>query len=574
MIEVELPDGSIAEFPDGTAPDVIKGALQKRFGAPSAQGLPMAEAGTPVGVQTRPGPGMPADEMQAGLAEMSQKTLGAAPQQNANPERTDNYIRAEMEARKIDQMKGNGAFGDATDSINPMGWADEAFSTIAGAPLRMMRDGVGYDEAYTREQLMQEALKRNREERSPIASTIGKVAGDLVLPGAVSKAGWTMAGKTLPVVGKTLPLMTEAAGYGYVQGAGDAKQGEKTMGGLKGAAISAATAGLVSKAGDIGMGIANKVAKAPSSSKRLAVEAGDLYDLARKSGTVIQPQATNRLVQNIEVSAGRLNEKLHPQTTGIIEYLQGYKNKPMDVETFHEMRQIVSKAMDGASKVDNARLQAIKSFINRWAENPPTNAVPNGKQGLDLLRQADGIYTRSAKTSTIETLIDVANMRGAGKYTQSGEANAITQKAMSLYEKLLKNSDGFTDAEIALVRKIGAGETSGGVKRLIAKADPRGMISFGGGSTLGATLGGFVGGPIGSAVGAAGVPIAGKIAGRSVDKASIAAIRQLEEMVSSGNASPALSRAFNKLAKYAIPSALTATGLLSPRLLPSPQKAR
>lgn len=34
MIEVELPDGSIAEFPDGTSNDVIRGALQKRFGAP------------------------------------------------------------------------------------------------------------------------------------------------------------------------------------------------------------------------------------------------------------------------------------------------------------------------------------------------------------------------------------------------------------------------------------------------------------------------------------------------------------------------------------------------------------
>lgn len=35
MIEIELPDGSFAEFPDGTSQDVIKGALQKRF-APTA----------------------------------------------------------------------------------------------------------------------------------------------------------------------------------------------------------------------------------------------------------------------------------------------------------------------------------------------------------------------------------------------------------------------------------------------------------------------------------------------------------------------------------------------------------
>lgn len=34
MIEVEGPDGSIAEFPDGTSPTVIKAAMQKRFASP------------------------------------------------------------------------------------------------------------------------------------------------------------------------------------------------------------------------------------------------------------------------------------------------------------------------------------------------------------------------------------------------------------------------------------------------------------------------------------------------------------------------------------------------------------
>lgn len=41
MIEVELPDGAIAEFPDGTPQETIKGALQKRF-APKAA-APAAE---------------------------------------------------------------------------------------------------------------------------------------------------------------------------------------------------------------------------------------------------------------------------------------------------------------------------------------------------------------------------------------------------------------------------------------------------------------------------------------------------------------------------------------------------
>lgn len=37
MIEIELPDGSVAEFPDGTPKEAIKGALQKRF-QPQPQG--------------------------------------------------------------------------------------------------------------------------------------------------------------------------------------------------------------------------------------------------------------------------------------------------------------------------------------------------------------------------------------------------------------------------------------------------------------------------------------------------------------------------------------------------------
>ena len=36
MIEVELPDGTIAEFPEGTPDEVIKGALQKQFGSQPA----------------------------------------------------------------------------------------------------------------------------------------------------------------------------------------------------------------------------------------------------------------------------------------------------------------------------------------------------------------------------------------------------------------------------------------------------------------------------------------------------------------------------------------------------------
>jgi len=43
MIEVELPDGSVAEFPDGTSNEAIQGALRKRFAAPDATTNPLEQ---------------------------------------------------------------------------------------------------------------------------------------------------------------------------------------------------------------------------------------------------------------------------------------------------------------------------------------------------------------------------------------------------------------------------------------------------------------------------------------------------------------------------------------------------
>lgn len=49
MIEVELPGGAIAEFPDGTPQEVIRGALQKRFGSPQQKPNAVSDVATSLG---------------------------------------------------------------------------------------------------------------------------------------------------------------------------------------------------------------------------------------------------------------------------------------------------------------------------------------------------------------------------------------------------------------------------------------------------------------------------------------------------------------------------------------------
>lgn len=531
----------------------------------SDQGLPMAEAGTPVGMQTRAGPGMSPEDMQAGMAEMSAMTLGEVPNQNANPENTDDYIRAKMEATKMIGPRGqNGGMGQSAGDfidramMDSVPFTDEIYSATIGNVGRMMRDGVGPVDAYKREQLLQNELSDRRYERSPVASTGGMLAGSLATGGAMFKAGAAIPGMA------KLGGYGRLAAFGGLQGAG---QGEGTDR-IKNAAVGAVTApvvgALLNKGGQVvSKALAPKAAKAIPASERLASEAGGIYDAAYKSGTVITPQGVNKLINNMKLAAGRPNVNSRPQTFGLMDDLTSMQGKPLDIEAFHELRKQVNSAISSAAPEDLRTLSRMKSILDGSQKWMTGADVSNGKQGLELLSKANEIYARSAKTGKIETLIDIAGVKGAGKYTQSGDANAIVTEARSLYTSIAKKgSQGFSGDEIALIRKIASGETSGGLKRLVAKADPRGMISFGGGSTLGATMGGFLGGPVGSLVGAAAVPAAGKVAGRSVDKAAIAAIHQLEEMVASGKASPAMKKAAAKMLGYTPGVALTTAKLI------------
>lgn len=94
MIEVELPDGTIAEFPDGTSQDVMRGALQKRFGVSAATPAASAEpetsmlsdiaqsagAGLRSGVEGLVGMFGDTNKMQGDIAGWAAEKLGAGPE--------------------------------------------------------------------------------------------------------------------------------------------------------------------------------------------------------------------------------------------------------------------------------------------------------------------------------------------------------------------------------------------------------------------------------------------------------------------------------------------------------------
>lgn len=194
MIEVELPDGTIAEFPDGTSNDVIKGALQKRFAPPK------------VDPATNQPPGVPAF-VPPGVEGYNQQTGEVAPQYS---------------------MGGSAAMG-AADAAT-LGFGDE----LASYPASLL-SGV------PREQVLSEMRgdASAAQEQNPGSYLAGQVGGGLAQAAATGGAGFgTSAARAGAGLFKTaLGSATDAAAYGAAYGAGSADDGDRLGGGAKGAAI-------------------------------------------------------------------------------------------------------------------------------------------------------------------------------------------------------------------------------------------------------------------------------------------------------------------------------------------------
>ena len=239
-IEVELPDGTIAEFPDGTPPDVIKGALAKKFpktGAAKPADTPAAEA-----PQYAPN-GVPMNA--AAKAEIAAKAKAGslekpAPAEAGHQAGIDSLAENNMRQGAMGAFLGN-VFQGAT-----FGFADELAGALGGdtEALRMKRE-----------------MDEQTYPKATLAADItGAIAGGAPLAAASTPAvaAVTPAALVPKVITGTLLGGLVGAGEGALSGAGyadgedvgdAAKKGALTgaaFGGAAGALVPLASAGIKS----------------------------------------------------------------------------------------------------------------------------------------------------------------------------------------------------------------------------------------------------------------------------------------------------------------------------------------
>jgi hypothetical protein len=448
-----------------------------------------------------------------------------------------------------------------------LGFGDEIYAA-GTAPIRAIGglfDGSGYDlgKAYG------DGLQSIREvhgiaqEQDPLAYGVGEVAGNLSLGGAAAKGGMTLMNAAKPTMGSLVPRSAaEGAIYGGLSGAGNADgdlsdmAGGALTGALTGGAVGGATGGVVGA-------LANRAAvKAAPAVDDLRAQAGSLYDAAQASGVTFPKATVKQLADDIAAKAisEGIDPTLHPRATAALKRLQDAARTGMTVKDAQTMRRIMSGAGKDVMNPDEGRIAGMmRNMFDDLIE-----------QGAPELKQARTIYSQAKRGEVIEEAIQKARDAAGANYSAAGFETALRQQFKNLLNSK-RALRGFSESEVAAIRKVVQGGPIENVARLVGKLAPTGAVSFGMGGGVPFMIGNAMGGPAlgaGMAAGTMGAGMAGRrIAGGITAKN--AAVASALARSGGGKLQSQLSPA-----NIAVMQALNSTGGAQLGALPMPARAR
>lgn len=486
-------------------------------------------------------------------------------------EMADPNIQYRTELQKLSKAKGlDEIFSNPAIEASQAGflsdWNDE-LTALTNAPGHALMDwykGGTFDvgRAYTALQQQLDAQKRRRQAEHPIASAAGQIVGALGQGAVVNKAVGPTLNRVVPGLAKAGPVATtglavvEGGAQGALQGAGAAKPGERVAGAERGAVTGALTAGAIQTIGNrIATQQANRAASAAAPvAQDLKAVGQTLYDAAENEGVRYTPGAVQRLTVNLRAAAERLNKDLRPLTKGFVSDIQARPPGSMSFEEFAELRKRINLALKTASPDDARTLMQMKNATESFATSvrAPDFTGGNATRAYQLQRQADELWQRSKKAFHIENIMDIADVVGAGKFTQSGFNNALTTEMRKLYKAIQKGTErGWTPQEIALIRQMASGGSNSKMINLFAKFAPRGPVSALAGAAIGSLL------PLPPIVGQLALPAIGHVAGRMAERGARQAGETLRSGVASGVAPRFISQPATNLSPL-IPAGIQA----------------
>lgn len=391
-------------------------------------------------------------------------------------------------------------------------------------------DRVG--DSYTSNLARERGELATAQERSPVASTLGNVAGGLATGGQLSKGGLSLLNGAKP----TLTSMAgrgaaEGAIYGGLYGAGAGEgAGDRLAKAASGATIGAVTGGA---AGAIGARSAAKSAKAAiPSTDDLKSAANAAYGAADDAGVVIKPQKFDGLLSDIDTMLQNegFRPKLAPRVAVAVEELGTAKGTPLRLKDVDMLRRVARTAAQSNDPAERRLGAMVIEKIDDWTDNIVQSDViaGNATQAVKSLTDARKYWTMTRKSEIIDGIMERAKTN-APNFSASGYENALRTEFRNL-SKNAKLMRGFTSAEKSAILKVARGGPVENLLRQIGKFSPRGVVS--------SALGGGVGYGIGGPIGALAVMGAGETGRRAATAMTAANANRVSDLIRSGGNIP------------------------------------
>lgn len=456
-IQIKAPDGSIAQFPDGTPDSAITAAMAKAYPQPSTldriAASPIgrfahdAVVAPVVGISDLLTKAQTAGlKLPSGYGDTSpviEKPYQGALARNRN---TPGYAAARQQADAM--MAANGGSGLSDQFIAPFAPAVAGTAGLFGGGLD--RSNAAAD--------AQAQAQGQYAAAHPVLSTAAQLAGGAL---AVPEGGPAAIPAAIP------------------------KQPVPSL-----ASLNAAKKAAYATVDNSSMKIAQPAVK-------------DLYDTV-----------------SAQLSRMGLNDKtignLAPKTATALDALKDASNTEQTLQGMDVQRRIAGIAAGAPDKTDRTAARILQDHIDNFVGNltPQQLSGPVDQAAIDALPQARDLAQRSFKAQTIQSLLDKAQTNATG-FGQSGLENSIR----SQFRKLANNDRGmarFSPDEQEAIRRVATGGSAYSANNLlrdVGKLAPYGALPLilEGQAAVGAGLAGGLGGlaastalPAAGAVGRAG----------------------------------------------------------------------
>lgn len=460
MIEVELPDGTIAEFPDGTAPDVMKRALQKRFGGPQQA------------------PAAPPPPPQASTGYDMLRSAGTG-------------IRQGLEGLggmfgDINQMQGD----IASWAAGKLGASPETQATASSIGRRFS---------------MNPFAASTKDIQGATTAAVGEHYEPQTVAGEYARTG----GQFLPAAAAGPGSLLRKAAMTAVPAIASETAGQVT----KGTAAEPYARGIGALAG--GVAAAGRgIAKAPAgpSAEQLRQQGRALYDQAKNAGVTVKAAAINKIGMNLGVKLRDFgfDKQLQPDTAVAIRKLIDVKGKNISLQEMDNIRKVASNAARSAVKADDRKAAGILVEQIDNVMDDAANFTVKDSAGIKALKEGREVWKRKIKTDMLDEAVERAQNQATG--FENGLVIQMRQIANNP-----KKMRAFNKQEQAMIKSVVRRGSAHGILRAIGMLSPN--STFGGMAGVGLGVGaGLVPGAALAATGFGARTAAGALTKSKVDK--------------------------------------------------------